>query len=81
MWIWAMGHPIWPVVTNGADTPPGLLERLRLLIEQAGPADQAAAAAGPVRVQRRVPECGEIMIAIQLIHGGLIHARKNVTVT
>ncbi len=37
--------------------------------------------AGPVMVQRRVSQRGQIMVATQRIHVGLIHARKIVTVT
>jgi hypothetical protein len=37
--------------------------------------------AGPVTVQRRVSQRGQIMVATQRIHVGLIHARKIVTVT
>ena len=38
-------------------------------------------AAGPVTVQRRVSQRGQIMVATQRIQVGLIHARKIVTVT
>jgi hypothetical protein len=37
--------------------------------------------AGPVTVQRRVSQRGQIMIATQRIQVGMIHARKIVTVT
>ena len=37
--------------------------------------------AGPLTVQRRVSQRGQIMVATQRIHVGLIHARKIVTVT
>jgi hypothetical protein len=35
----------------------------------------------PVTVQRRVSQRGQIMVATQRIHVGMIHARKIVTVT
>ena len=41
----------------------------------------APSPAGPVIVQRRVSQRGQIMVATQRIHVGLIHARKIVTVT
>jgi hypothetical protein len=37
--------------------------------------------AGPVVVQRRVSQRGQIMVATQRIHVGMIHARKIVTVS
>jgi hypothetical protein len=37
--------------------------------------------AGPVVVQRRVSQRGQIMVATQRIHAGMIHARKIVTVS
>jgi hypothetical protein len=37
--------------------------------------------AGPVTVQRRVSQRGQIMVAIQRIQVGMIHASKIVTVT
>jgi len=40
-----------------------------------------APAIGPVVVQRRVSQRGSIMVATQRIHIGIIHARKDVTVT
>lgn len=36
---------------------------------------------GPIVVQRRVSQRGQIMVATQRIHIGMIHARKIVTVT
>ena len=41
----------------------------------------AAPVTGPVTVQRRVSQRGQIMVATQRIHVGMIHASKIVTVT
>jgi hypothetical protein len=58
--------------------PPGDRHRLRGTRRSAV---AAAPATGPGIVQRRVSQRGQIMVATQRIHVGLIHARKIAAVT
>ncbi len=58
--------------------PPTVRHRLRGARRSAATAPPPA---GPVTVQRRVSQRGQIMVATQRIQVGMIHARKIVTVT
>ena len=56
-------------------------ERYRLRGARRAASISPPAPAGPVTVQRRVSQRGQIMVATQRIQVGMIHARKIVTVT
>jgi hypothetical protein len=73
-----IGHDGTSLRTLPCPVPTGQRHRLRGARRAA---TVVSAVCGPVIVQRRVSQRGQIMVATQRIHVGLIHAGKIVTVT